>query len=184
MFDVVGANCEEEEVNGISWGNPLFQHHLVVSNGEELREEVIAAGFEWLARAVEVAAATWESNPKTLHELLDIVGDGGGRDQQGIEEEDEEIYVLLCKYDPDLAEFNDDTIDMHEEMMAEIDELEHDFGGLDDTHRFDDDSGLGVGMNAVDAAAIKATEAADAADNDSKPTRRRKRGKLRKRGAL
>ena len=71
-----------------------------------------------------------------------------------------------------------------EEMMAEIDELEHDFGGLDDTHRFDDDSGLGVGMNAVDAAAIKATEAADAADNDSKPTRRRKRGKLRKRGAL
>ncbi len=115
---------------------------------------------------------------------LKLEHEGMSAVDMAIEEEDEEIYVLLCKYDPDLAEFNDDTIDMHEEMMAEIDELEHDFGGLDDTHRFDDDSGLGVGMNAVDAAAIKATEAADAADNDSKPTRRRKRGKLRKRGAL
>ena len=101
-----------------------------------------------------------------------------------IEEEDEEIYVLLCKFDPDLAEFTDDTLETHKEMMAEIDELEHEYGGLDEKHSFDDDSGVPVdGSSAMDTAASKATEAADN-DRGTTPKRRRRKGKLRKRNAL
>ena len=75
-----------------------------------------------------------------------------------IEEEDEEIYVLLCKFDPDLAEFTDDTLETHKEMMAEIDELEHEYGGLDEKHSFDDDSGVPVDRSsAMDTVASKRT---------------------------
>jgi ankyrin repeat protein len=108
---------------------------------------------------------------------LKLEHDGMSAVDMAIEEEDEEIYVLLCKFDPDLAEFNDDTLEMHDDMMAEIDELEHEYGGLDEAHHFDDDSG-------VEAAAIRATKAADMESGDAAPKRRRKRGKLKKRGAL
>lgn len=80
--------------------------------------------------------AVERGHPDCVEDLLEkgadtrLECDGMTAVDMAIEEEDEEIYEIMCKFDPSLAEFDDDGLDMHEDMMAEINELEKEFGPI------------------------------------------------------